>query len=133
MAKDVRLRVGARPAGVIGVMRSLAMEDGNQIYRVITANRLRDGAVVYLTGAESGLGWSTDIGDAAVFDDSQVEHTLRRAEKDVAANIVVQPYAIEIIDRHKVLGSRETIRASGGPTIKYGSEALAPPEPDYSI
>ncbi len=109
------------------------MEDGDQIYRVITANRLRDGAVVYLTRAESGLGWSTDIRDAAVFDDSRVEHTLRRADGDVAANIVVQPYAIEIIDRHKVLGSRETIRASGGPTIKYGSEALAPPEPDYSI
>ena len=109
------------------------MKDSIEVFKVITANRLGDGIVVYLTKDGKDLGWSTSIEDAAIFHDSVVDRVLRLAESEVEANVVVGLYAIEIRGKHRPLSTRETIRASGGPSIKYGEDALAPDEPDYMI
>ncbi len=85
--------------------------------RIVTANRLDDGLVVYLNGA----GWSGRIGDARV----------ARAEEDAAALLaeaegpgqalrVVDPYLIEVTREGVVprpVSHRETIRARG-PTVR---------------
>jgi hypothetical protein len=109
------------------------MKDSVEVFQVITANRLNDGFVVYLTKDGKDLGWSTRIEDAAIFHESVIERVLRLAESEVEANVVVGPYAIEILGMHKTLSTREAIRADGGPSIKYGLDAVASEEPDYSI
>jgi len=109
------------------------MKDSIAVYKAITANRLADGVVVYLTKNDKELGWSSRIEDAAVFSDSVIQRMLRIAAEDVEKNIVVEPYAIEIIDKHRPIGARETIRAAGGPSIKYGADATPSEDPDYSI
>jgi hypothetical protein len=52
------------------------------------------------------------------------------SERDADRNLIVGPEPIEITGKHEPVGAKETIRASGGPTIKYGEDAL---QPDYSI
>lgn len=109
------------------------MKDTIEVYKVITANRLIDGLVVYLTKDGKDLGWSTRIEDAAVFHDSVIDRALRLAEADVEANVVVAPYSIEVTGDHEPLGTRENIRASGRPSIGFGKDAVVPDEPDYTI
>ena len=95
--------------------------------QIVTANRLIDGVVVFQD--EAG-GWSEDFARAAVRDDSAA--ALARAGQDVAACLVLDPYAIEVELRNghyapKAL--REAIRATG-PTVRrdLGKQAdgLAP-------
>ena len=91
--------------------------------QVVTANRLRDGAVVYL--AADG-GWSTVFADSAVARDAEVAGRLMAvAERAAADQVVVGPYLIEVIlagGRFQPLGTRERIRA-GGPSIAERSAA----------
>ena len=95
--------------------------------QIVTANRLIDGIVVFQD--ETG-GWSEDFARAAVREDAAV--ALARASQDVAASLVVDPYAIEVELRNghyapKAL--REAIRATG-PTVRRDlgkqAEGLAP-------
>jgi uncharacterized protein DUF2849 len=85
--------------------------------RVITANRLTDGAPVYL-GPEAC--WSVAIEEAEIAGDAAAEQRLAAiAEAAVADRHVVAPYAIEIDTRQgKItpLRLKEAIRAKG-PTI----------------
>lgn len=94
---------------------------------VMTANRLSDGAVVYLTLSHT---WSERIGDAhpsvEPLEVAGFEATAAAAVRD---RIVVGPYlfavAIESDGRPRPLGQRERIRAAG-PTA--GTD-LTPPSP----
>ena len=95
--------------------------------QIVTANRLADGIVVFQDGAG---GWSEDFARAAVHDDAAA--ALARAAEDVAASLVVDPYAVEVALRNghyapKAL--REAIRAAG-PTVRRDlgkqAEGLAP-------
>jgi hypothetical protein len=108
------------------------VSESEREFKAITGNRLRTGAVVYLSRLEPRLAWSTDVKDSMVFDEAEIEAALAKAQEDVAANNVVGVYAFEVIDNHKALSAREKIRASGGPTIRYGLDAVRQ-EPDYSI
>ena len=79
--------------------------------QIVTANRLIDGIVVFQD--EAG-GWSEDFARAAAHEDAAA--ALARAGEDVAASLVVDPYAIEVELRNghyapKAL--REAIRACG--------------------
>ena len=94
---------------------------------ILTANRLIDGIVVFQD--EAG-GWSEDFARAAVCEDATA--ALTRAGQDVAASLIVDPYAIEVELRNghyapKAL--REAIRATG-PTVRRDlgkqAEGLAP-------
>jgi hypothetical protein len=95
--------------------------------QIVTANRLIDGIVVF---QDQAGGWSEDFARAAAHEDAAA--ALARAGEDVAASLVVDPYAIEVELRNghyvpKAL--REAIRASG-PTVRrdLGKQAdgLAP-------
>ncbi len=85
--------------------------------RIVTANRLSDGLVVYLNGA----GWSERIDDAGVAgDDAAADRLLARAEGPEQAVRVVGPYLIEVTRGAAVprpVRHRETIRARG-PTVR---------------
>lgn len=86
--------------------------------QVISANRLADGLVVYLTGDG---GWSEQIDDALVFDGATAGDTaLATATGSVDRQIVVDPYAIDIDESGGVRRPtrfREFIRAHG-PTVR---------------
>lgn len=85
--------------------------------QVITASRLRDGAVVFLG---QGRRWVEHLAQAEVF--GTVENSaeaLKSAAKDEADNVVLDIYAIDVADkagRLVPIKLREAIRAQG-PTV----------------
>ena len=85
--------------------------------RIVTANRLDDGLVVYLNGA----GWSERIDDARIAgDDAAADGLLVRAGGPGQAVRVVDPYLIEVTREGAVprpVSHREVIRARG-PTVR---------------
>ena len=87
---------------------------------IVTANRLKDGRAVYLREG----GWSESLEDAQVAGSAAAAQALlAAAERSAAANEVVAPYLIEVIDERGRLTParrRERIRAEG-PTVAAGS------------
>jgi hypothetical protein len=91
--------------------------------KLITANRLRDGAVVFLTAD----GWSAVVREALVLDATTLPQALERAVADMQAQLVVEAYAIEaqegstlkpqVQPQVQPLRLREQIRAAG-PTVR---------------
>ncbi|MBN9058468.1 MULTISPECIES: DUF2849 domain-containing protein [Kaistia] len=93
--------------------------------KLITANHLADGLVVFLT---ADGGWSYRLADARVISDAELEAALRHAKAQHEALIVVDPYEIEATVEDGVpvpVRLRERIRAAGGPTVTYGEAELA--------
>ena len=96
--------------------------------QIITANRLRDGAVVYLT--EAGL-WSEALACGVIArDKATVAELLEHAERSVADRLVVAPYAFPVAIRDGVphpVQKREQIRAAG-PTVhpQFARQAVLP-------
>jgi hypothetical protein len=95
--------------------------------KVVTANRLSDGIVVYL--APDG-GWAEFLADAAVFDDKPaVEAGLAAGQASVAANAVVDVFAFDVTltpTGPEATHIRDRIR-SLGPTVHkdHGKQAVA--------
>jgi hypothetical protein len=89
--------------------------------KVVTANDLRDGRVVFLAAAG---GWTRDIAAAqVVHDGADLEGALAIARAEAEARIVVEPYPIEVAVTAGVPVAqrlRERIRADRGPTVAYG-------------
>ncbi len=85
--------------------------------KIVTANRLDDGLVVYLNGA----GWSERIEDAHIAgDDAAADGLLAEAEGPGQEIRVVGPYLIEIAlegAEPRPVSYREAIRAQG-PTVR---------------
>ena len=82
-------------------------------YKILTANRLDDGLVVYLGGA----GWTADIDAAQQANDDNAAAALDYRGKQAAMrNEVADPYLIDLDDEQPVRW-RETIRATG-PTVR---------------
>jgi hypothetical protein len=114
-------------ANPVGLARGSSGERGFRLTQIVTANRLIDGIVVF---QDKAGGWSEDFARAAAHEDATA--ALACAGEDVAASLVVDPYAIEVELRNghyapKTL--REAIRAAG-PTVRrdLGKQAdgLAP-------
>ncbi|MDP6389669.1 MAG: DUF2849 domain-containing protein [Alphaproteobacteria bacterium] len=82
--------------------------------QVVTANRLRDGIVVYL--AADG-GWRQRVADAALaLDQGEAERLMALASAAVEARLVVDPYLIEVVEDGGLVRPsryREVIRATG--------------------
>jgi hypothetical protein len=82
--------------------------------QAVTANRLRDGAVVFLT---PGHTWSRHINDSAIARSGEEGAALLAVGNQAAVErIVVEPYLIEISAEGgaiRPLSTRETIRAFG--------------------
>lgn len=106
------------------------MEEDGEVFKVITANRLRDGIIVYLRIIDDReLAWVEAIGDATAFAEHEVESALARATAAEQQTVVVGVYPTEVAGRNRPLTARERIRANG-PSVKYGHAALAP---DFTI
>ena len=94
--------------------------------KVITANALGDGLVVFL---DHDGGWTHDIAFARVFADGpdlEAGNAYAKAEHD--ARVVVEPYPIDVTVTDGVpvpVRLREKIRADHGPTIVYGEAEVA--------
>ena len=83
--------------------------------QVVTANRLRDGAVVYC----SATGWTIALADARLADGAEADALLAAAQAAPKPLPVVAPYLIEVAVTDGVprpLSLRERIRAAG-PTV----------------
>lgn len=81
--------------------------------RIVTANRLIDGRVVF-RDAEGR--WVEPFAAAEVLDAAAAEAAVTAAAADVAARLIVQPYAVEVIEiegRLSPRAMREKIRVSG--------------------
>lgn len=105
------------------------MSDSAETYVVITANLLRQGTIVYLNVEDGAAKWTDDIKAASVLPADGAAARLDDAGNDQG---VVGAYAAEIAAGHAPISARERIRAQG-PTVKYGHDALAPEDPDFSI
>lgn len=94
---------------------------------VFSANRLADGAVVYLTALNQ---WSDRFDDARVLsDEADLEHARRVAQDAEGQNLIVAGYEVPVdaSDALRPDRLRERIR-SGGPTIvpassTYGNQS----------
>jgi len=89
--------------------------------QMVVANRLADGAVVFLAADER---WCTWIGDGRVLDDADdAERALSVARRHEAENLVVEPTLIEVaVDEDglpRPVSLRESIRAFG-PSVGSG-------------
>jgi len=95
--------------------------------QALTANRLRDGQVVYLCEDDS---WSERLQDCIVAESDELAKTLLElGARAVARHIVVDAYlfAVSVEDgRIRPLGRREEIRAAG-PSVRadLGYQAAA--------
>jgi len=106
---------------VVAVGRRRVTEEQIMTLQAVTANRLRDGQVVYLT---SDLFWSETLQASRLVEaGAAAEALLKAAQNSVETRIVVEPYLIPI-DRGTVddqppraVGQRETIRAAG-PSVR---------------
>ena len=87
-------------------------------FKIITANRLTDGEVLYLTATG---GWSESIVSAQVAHTADEENRLlETAEQAVETLVVIGPYAMPVAEADGAplpLSQREKIRAKG-PTVR---------------
>lgn len=89
------------------------------IPRVLSANRVGDGRVVFLTADKAG--WSEIIADSGVWTSAESEaEALAAARRDEAACLVLDICAVEVEGsgpKLKPIALREMIRAARRPTI----------------
>ncbi len=87
--------------------------------KVISANRLTDGIVVYV-GPEGS--WPEALGEARIFESkAEAEAGLLAARADVKRNLVLDPFVVEIARGEgglQAVSFRDAIRARG-PTIDF--------------
>ncbi|MEX0838458.1 MAG: DUF2849 domain-containing protein [Parvibaculum sp.] len=97
-------------------------------FQALTANRLDDGIVVYLTADNR---WSESLQDADIAEGKEAgEALLGRAQGSVDDNTIVEPYLFEVAREEngiRAASVRETIRQAG-PTVRLdlGKQAELP-------
>ncbi len=94
--------------------------------KVVTANRIGDGTVVYLTGVG---GWSERIADGQVSrSDEERDALMAVARATAEIPEVVEPYVIDVVEEAGVIRPvryREVIRAQGPPVHPaFGQQAV---------
>lgn len=95
--------------------------------QAVTANRLLDGEVVYLTAGDA---WSESIHDAAIAEGKEAcAALLEKATPGLESQLIVEPYLFEVAregDQVVPASVREKIRMAG-PTIRLdlGKQANA--------
>ncbi len=87
--------------------------------KMLTANRLTDGAVLWLAGRNV---WTEDFENAALLDAATAEGALATAQDE--PGLLIAPYLVEVdeagVDKRERL--REAIRA-GGPSVGHSLKA----------
>jgi hypothetical protein len=82
--------------------------------QMLTANRLRDGEVVYWRDGQ----WVENYADGQIFPDEQAgELALAAAQESVKRNIVVATYLLDVRADGSPVKEREIIRAAG-PSVR---------------
>lgn len=81
--------------------------------QILTANRLRDGEVVYWRQGA----WVSQLPDADVLTVTAATKALEAAARSVADRLVVNPYLFEIRADGRPVKEREQIRAAG-PSVR---------------
>ena len=84
---------------------------------VVTANRLRDGRVVWFA---PGGHWAEDIAAAEIFDNSIIDEAIARARVFEEERVVLDVYGVELDPAHPCtvpVTERERIRAAG-PSVR---------------
>lgn len=82
-------------------------------YKILTANRLEDGLVIYL----GNNGWSEDLNEARrAYDDEAAAILDYQGNQAALRNEVADPYLIDL-DNDGPVRWRESIRANG-PTVR---------------
>ncbi|HEY5226507.1 MAG TPA: DUF2849 domain-containing protein [Methylovirgula sp.] len=93
--------------------------------RVISANRLRDGIVVYL-GSHGE--WVTDFADAVLLTSEEAcESGQAQARASLAANVIVDPLLVDVVEStegRRATTLRNAIRAAG-PTVEFQTSSSA--------
>jgi hypothetical protein len=87
---------------------------------VFTANRLRDGKVVWL---DAGQGWSESVAAARIYEGPAIEEGRATSQEWERRQEVVGSYPVEVALTEAgpaPLSVRERVRAQGGPSTKYG-------------
>ena len=91
------------------------------MHQVLTANRLSDGRVVFLTAAGD---WSQNFGDAQIAtDDESATEMQRTGQQAESACLVVDSYLVSLQEGKNGLqpnSVRERIRADG-PSVQTGT------------
>ena len=87
--------------------------------QMVTANRLTDGVVVYLT---ADRGWSEKFVDGGVWaDQDAADGAMKASDEAVAAQLIVGPYLIEVAATDsgpQPTSAKERIRAAHLPTFE---------------
>ena len=106
-------------------MKEAGKEAG--VKQVYTANRLADGAVVYLGGDG---GWSERPSPSGVIGAGQEARMRGLAEAAAEAAVIVEPYLIEVVELGGAIRPvryRERIRAYGPPSHpEFAKQGAAP-------
>ena len=93
--------------------------------KVITANDLRQGLVVFL---DNDGGWTVDITQARVVEEGpDLDGAVAHARAETEAQIVLEAYPIDVVVTDGVpvpVRLREKIRADRGPTVVYGHDEV---------
>lgn len=93
--------------------------------RVISANRLRDGIVVYLGAHDE---WVTHFEEAALLTSQEAcEAGQAQARASLATNVIVDPVTVDVVedaDGRRATMLRNAIRAFG-PTIEFQASSSA--------
>ncbi len=82
-------------------------------HRMVTANRLHDGAVVYLAADKD---WTRNVESGLLAESDDTDKLLARADQAVQDQIVVAPYLIDVevvANSIRPVRFREQIRAKG--------------------
>ena len=108
------------------------MSESEEIYQVVTANRLKEGVIVYMTKDGNVTGWTENIDYAYIAGEDEIDGLLLKAKEYETDNTVVGSYAIEIAGSKVPLTARERIRAAG-PSIRYGDDAVPFNSSDFEI
>jgi hypothetical protein len=94
--------------------------------QIVIANRLRDGAVVFLTPAND---WSTNVDESDIAREPVAAERLQKAaDQAVADQIVVGPTLIDVTEhdgRIQPVSYRERIRAFGPTNVPNVSQRLS--------
>ncbi len=91
---------------------------------IVTANRLGDGEVVYLTGDGE---WSVQLTDGQIMEDDKAKTLLSKVEKPQEELRIISPYLMKVSEldgQIEPLSQREIIRAKGPTThLQFGKQA----------
>ncbi len=94
--------------------------------KIITANDLRSGVVVFLDGDG---GWTVDVAAARVLEDgADLDGAVAHARAQADAQVVLEAYPVDVVVTDGVpipVRLRERIRAERGPTVVYGDDERA--------